>query len=48
MVQLTAMDEHFVHQIPEPLPQVVTHHDHWRSRTSSCCTTSPIPVTWWC
>jgi hypothetical protein len=30
MVPLTAMDEHFVHQIPEPLPQVVTHHDHWR------------------
>lgn len=30
MVQLTAMDELFVHQIPEPLPHVVTHHPHWR------------------
>ena len=30
MVQLTAMDEYFVHQIPEPLPHVVTHHPHWR------------------
>jgi len=27
---LTAMDEYFVHQIPEPLPNVVTHHQHWR------------------
>ena len=24
------MDEYFVHQIPEPLPSVVTHHEHWR------------------
>src|SRR6266480_4368337 len=24
------MDEYFVHQIPEPLPNVVTHHEHWR------------------
>jgi hypothetical protein len=24
------MDELFVHQIPEPLPNVATHHDHWR------------------
>jgi len=24
------MDEYFVHQIPEPLPNVVTCHDHWR------------------
>jgi hypothetical protein len=24
------MDEHFVHQIPEPLPNVVTFHEHWR------------------
>jgi hypothetical protein len=24
------MDEFFVHQIPEPFPNVVTHHDHWR------------------
>ena len=30
MPRLTAMDELFVHQIPEPLPNVVTHHDHWR------------------
>ncbi|GAC1530280.1 MAG: hypothetical protein NVS3B12_04630 [Acidimicrobiales bacterium] len=30
MVALTAMDEQFVHQIPEPLPNVVTHHEHWR------------------
>jgi hypothetical protein len=27
---LTAMDEQFVHQIPEPLPNVVLHHPHWR------------------
>ena len=30
MPELTAMDEYFVHQIPEPLPNVVTHHEHWR------------------
>jgi hypothetical protein len=24
------MDEFFVHQIPEPLPNVATFHDHWR------------------
>jgi len=30
MPRLTAMDEYFVHQIPEPLPNVVTHHEHWR------------------
>jgi hypothetical protein len=30
MIRLTAADELFVHQIPEPLPNVVTHHDHWR------------------
>jgi hypothetical protein len=30
MIKLTAADERFVHQIPEPLPNVVTHHDHWR------------------
>jgi hypothetical protein len=29
-VPLTAMDELFVHQIPEPLPNVETFHDHWR------------------
>jgi len=28
--KLTAADEFFVHQIPEPLPNVETHHDHWR------------------
>lgn len=26
----TAMDEHFVHQIPEPLPNTVVVHPHWR------------------
>lgn len=30
MPKLTALDEQFVHQIPEPLPNVVNHHDHWR------------------
>ena len=30
MPKLTAMDELFLHQIPEPLPNVVTHHQHWR------------------
>ena len=30
MPRLTAMDELFVHQIPEPLPHVVTWHEHWR------------------
>lgn len=30
MPRLTALDEYFVHQIPEPLPNVVTHHQHWR------------------
>ncbi len=30
MPELTAMDELFVHQIPEPFPNVVTHHEHWR------------------
>jgi hypothetical protein len=30
MPELTAMDEYFVHQIPEPFPNVVTHHEHWR------------------
>jgi hypothetical protein len=24
------MDEQFVHQIPEPLPNVAVHHQHWR------------------
>ncbi len=24
------MDEHLVHQLPEPLPNVSTHHPHWR------------------
>src|ERR687897_678786 len=26
----TAMDEYFVHQIPECLPSVAVHHHHWR------------------
>lgn len=30
MPPLTAMDEYFVHQIPEPLPNVQTFSDHWR------------------
>lgn len=30
MPKLTAADEFFYHQIPEPLPNVVTFHDHWR------------------
>jgi hypothetical protein len=30
MVRLTAADEGFVHQIPEPLPNVATHSEHWR------------------
>lgn len=30
MQPLTALDEHFVHQIPEPLPNVQTHHPYWR------------------
>ncbi len=30
MPRLTPMDEHFVHQIPEPLPNTVVHHAFWR------------------
>jgi len=30
MPKLTANDELFVHQIPEPLPNVAVHHEHWR------------------
>ena len=30
MVRLTAADEGFFHQIPEPLPNVAVQHDHWR------------------
>ncbi len=30
MPMLTPMDELFVHQIPEPYPNVATHHAHWR------------------
>jgi hypothetical protein len=30
MPQLTPMDEYFLHQIPEPLTSVETHHDFWR------------------
>jgi hypothetical protein len=30
MAKPTAMDEYFVHQIPQMLPEVVTHHHHWR------------------
>jgi hypothetical protein len=30
MVRLTAADEGFVHQLPEPLRNVATHSEHWR------------------
>ncbi|MCZ2110441.1 MAG: hypothetical protein LC118_12875 [Dehalococcoidia bacterium] len=30
MPRLTPADEFFYHQIPEPLPNVVTFHEHWR------------------
>jgi hypothetical protein len=30
MPRLTDMDERFVHQLPEPLPNVATPHPHWR------------------
>jgi hypothetical protein len=30
VVRLTPADELFVHQIPEPLPNVAVHHEHWR------------------
>ncbi|HZU73518.1 MAG TPA: hypothetical protein VE990_12180 [Acidimicrobiales bacterium] len=30
MPRLTAADEQFVHQLPEPLPNVAVHHEHWR------------------
>jgi len=30
MARPTAMDEQFVHQIPQLLPQVAVHHQHWR------------------
>ena len=30
MVRLTAMDELFVHQIPEPMLNAAVHHQHWR------------------
>jgi hypothetical protein len=30
MVRLTAADEGFVHQFPEPLPNVATYSEHWR------------------
>ena len=30
MTRPTALDELFVHQIPELLPRVATHHPHWR------------------
>lgn len=30
MPRLTPADEYFYHQIPEPFPNVVTFHDHWR------------------
>src|SRR5947209_5913160 len=30
MPALTRMDEYFVHQLPEPLPNVSQRHQHWR------------------
>lgn len=30
MANPTAMDEYFVHQIPQPLPEVVVRHEYWR------------------
>ena len=30
MTRPTAMDEYFIHQIPQLLPQVANHHLHWR------------------
>jgi hypothetical protein len=30
MAKPTAMDEYFVHQIPQLLPDVAVHHAHWR------------------
>ena len=30
MARPTAMDERFVHQIPQLLPRTEQHHDHWR------------------
>jgi hypothetical protein len=30
MPPLTAMDEQLIHQLPEPFPNVATHHPHWR------------------
>lgn len=30
MPELTDFDEHLVHQIPEPFPNVATFHEHWR------------------
>lgn len=30
MPRLTALDEQLVHQLPEPFPNVVTSHEHWR------------------
>lgn len=43
MPVLSPMDEQFVHQIPEPLPHVVTPSEHWRESLSS----SSIPGTAW-
>lgn len=37
MPRLTAMDEYFVHQIPEPLPNPETHHEFWRESVFFIC-----------
>lgn len=50
MPRLTAMDELLVHQIPEPLPNVVTHHPHWReshffiAHRSDALGAEPVPL----
>lgn len=30
MIRPTALDEQFIHQLPEMLPNVAVHHQHWR------------------
>jgi len=45
MVRLTAWDEQFVHQLPEPLPHVVTPMSIGARACSSCCTRAAAPAT---
>jgi hypothetical protein len=37
MPRLTPADELLIHQIPEPLSNVVTHHEHWRESYFFVC-----------